>query len=199
MVKVSHSYAVCGQILWQWLFLGQYVLLAVICPGLTAGAISTERERGTLELLFLTPLTPAALVIGKFFGAIGEIFLVLCAGLPIMATTLSFFGGVSWDELLSGYAMLLSFGALFAAIGVLYSIASSRTRFAYLWSYTLVLVTLPPMLIPLIVVPTMYLLPMLMQLTTLAVLCNMTTVTVFLCVCSWHLRRMKWKRSRIQE
>ena len=42
----------------------QVVFLA---PALTAGAISLEREKQTLDLLVVTPISSLAIVIGKLF------------------------------------------------------------------------------------------------------------------------------------
>ena len=43
-----------------------------------AAIVSDERERGTLEMLFLTPLTPSALVTGKFWRDRRNVHAAVC-------------------------------------------------------------------------------------------------------------------------
>ena len=54
-----------GQALFIYLVLFQMVLLTFITPALTAGAISGERERQTIDLLFVTRIPPFSIIWGK--------------------------------------------------------------------------------------------------------------------------------------
>lgn len=130
-----------GKTLWLSFLLGQAVLLLLICPALAAGAISTEREAGTLELLFLTPITVPALVLGKFFGAIGQLLVVLLSGLPIIASVFVF-GGVSPGEVVVGYLLLLLLGVYCALFGFLASCLCTRAIAATIWAYAFLLIAL---------------------------------------------------------
>jgi len=54
-----------GESLFIYLVIFQMLMLAFITPALTAGAISGERERQTIDLLFVTPLRPFSIIWGK--------------------------------------------------------------------------------------------------------------------------------------
>ena len=47
----------------------------------TAGQISLEREKQTLEMLTATPISSLAIVIGKLLSALAYVFLLIAAGL----------------------------------------------------------------------------------------------------------------------
>ncbi|TME49202.1 MAG: ABC transporter permease, partial [Chloroflexi bacterium] len=51
-----------GMYLFMFLTIFQVGLLGFITPALTSGAISSERERQTLDLLFVTPLAPFSIL-----------------------------------------------------------------------------------------------------------------------------------------
>ncbi|OPZ80784.1 MAG: ABC-2 family transporter protein [bacterium ADurb.Bin429] len=123
-----------GRLLWNIFFFGQMVGVLLISPGLAAGAISSEREGKTLEHLFLTPLSTFAFVFGKFFGAIGQMLVMILAGLPIVAVVFQY-GDVSPKEVLAGYAVILTTGVLYAALGFLASCLFTRTVIAIVWAY----------------------------------------------------------------
>ena len=61
----------------------QLGLILFITPGLTAGAISTEREKQTLNILLTTSQTSFQIIIGKLTSSIAFLLLLLVAGLPI--------------------------------------------------------------------------------------------------------------------
>src|SRR5438093_9090140 len=66
-----------GQFLFLFLVIFQVVLLAFITPALTAGAISGERERQTLDLLFVTPIAPFSIIWGKLLASMSFVALLL--------------------------------------------------------------------------------------------------------------------------
>lgn len=105
-----------------------------LAPALTAGAISTERERGTLEHLFLTPQRTTAIVIGKFLGALSQLLLVLLSGLPVVAIVY-FYGGVSPMEVVKGYLTILLVSFFYASLGFLASCLFKRITSATTWAY----------------------------------------------------------------
>src|SRR5262249_19526213 len=72
---------------------GSLVLVAFISPALTAGTISGERERKTLDLLLVTRASAMGLVMGKLAGALLLIGYLLVASLPALGIVF-LFGGV---------------------------------------------------------------------------------------------------------
>jgi ABC-type transport system involved in multi-copper enzyme maturation permease subunit len=123
-----------GRLLWKFFYFGQLAAILLLSPGITAGAISTEREAKTLEHLFYTPLSTLSFVLGKFFGAIGQMVVLVLAGLPIVSVVF-LYGGVSPREVLGGYALILATGLLYSALGFLASSLFARTPAAVAWAY----------------------------------------------------------------
>ncbi|MFN0122615.1 MAG: ABC transporter permease [Blastocatellia bacterium] len=60
------------------------ILLQIITVTLTAFSIVREREYGTLEQLFMTPVTPLGLMIGKIIPYVAVAFTELCVVLALM-------------------------------------------------------------------------------------------------------------------
>ena len=91
-----------GHALWIAFLIGQMALMCLVCPGITAGAISTEREKGSLEMIYLSPIDTLSLTLDKYFGAVGQLLVVVLSGLPVIAVVFVY-GGVSPLEVVVGY------------------------------------------------------------------------------------------------
>lgn len=139
-----------GHELWLGFLAGQLALVLLLSPVITAGAISSEREKGALEMIFLSGIDTLTLTVDKFFGAIGQLLMVIFSGLPIISVVF-IFGGVSPEEMAIGYLILLLSGLFYATLGYLASCLFVRTLAATIWAYgflLIILVGLP--LIPLL-------------------------------------------------
>ncbi|TCP59037.1 ABC-type transport system involved in multi-copper enzyme maturation permease subunit [Tumebacillus sp. BK434] len=112
----------------------QLVLLAFIAPGLTAGAISGERERQTLNILLTTHLSPFKILFSKLISSMAFIWLVLFSTLPLYAIVL-LHGGVSPIKLLYMFGFYLVVMVSFGAIGLFCSTWFKRTGVAVVVSY----------------------------------------------------------------
>ncbi len=114
-----------------------YVALMAVCgaaPFLTAGAISGEHERKTIDLLLATPLSPSSLLRGKLIAALSYVALVLLATVPL--ASLSFvFGGVSIGDMAKAFLMLLGFAVSLSVLGLFFSALFRRTGAALVASY----------------------------------------------------------------
>ena len=75
----------------------EFLMLILIMPAMTAGSISGERERQTLDLMLTTCMTPADIVLGKLEAALGTMFLMVVSSLPILAMVFVY-GGVTASE-----------------------------------------------------------------------------------------------------
>jgi ABC-type transport system involved in multi-copper enzyme maturation permease subunit len=102
----------------------QIVAWMLIAPALTATGIAGERERGLLDMLQLTPLSPARICGGKLGSSLLLVLLLMFAPLPV--TSLCFLlGGVSPGEF--GIALALQTATI--ASGMCLGLwASSRSR-----------------------------------------------------------------------
>lgn len=127
----------------------QFVLILLVTPALTAGSISGERERQTLELLLVTNTGSLRIVLGKLLESLGLMLLLIVATLPAMCLPL-LTGGVSLAQVLAGllYLGVTAFAAL--SVGMLCSALFRRTVastvMAYLAVFALGVVTLVPLI-----------------------------------------------------
>lgn len=76
----------------------EFVMLVFIMPALTAGSISGERERQTLDLMLTTPMTPVDIVIGKLMASLSTMSLLIISSFPILAMVFVY-GGVTLKDI----------------------------------------------------------------------------------------------------
>jgi len=115
------------------------LLVLVLAPAFTTGAISLEREKQTLDLLVTTPLSTLGMVIGKLFSALVYVFLLIIASIPL-ASLVFVFGAVGPEDLLRGYAFLFALAFGMGAVGLFISALVKRTQTATVITFVVVLV-----------------------------------------------------------
>ncbi|GAB4399648.1 MAG: ABC transporter permease [Anaerolineales bacterium] len=130
-IEVSQA---LGKSLFGILFGMELLAVSFIAPALTAGAIATERERQTFDLLRATLLTPTDIVLGKLSSALSYMLLLLFSATPFFSMAL-LFGGVEWGELLIAFAMLVVTAVAFSAAGLFFSALVNRTLIATVLTY----------------------------------------------------------------
>jgi ABC-type transport system involved in multi-copper enzyme maturation permease subunit len=101
----------------------------ILAPASTAGAISLEREKQTLDLLTTTPISSLAIIVGKLLSALSWILLLLLASIPIVALVFTF-GGVAPEDVVRSYLVLLGTAFCYGAIGLFVSALVRRTQAA---------------------------------------------------------------------
>ncbi|HEX5040852.1 MAG TPA: ABC transporter permease subunit [Candidatus Limnocylindria bacterium] len=138
VIGQANASGLIGQSIFTVLSVFQVILVSFIAPAFTAGQISLEREKQTLDLLVTTPLRPSAIVVGKLLTALAFVVLMIVAALPISAIVLMY-GGASVDDLLRQMAVLLSMAVAFGAIGIFASALLRRTQTATVVTYSAVL------------------------------------------------------------
>lgn len=115
----------------------QLILLGFVTPGLTAGTISGERERQTLNVLLTTELTPASIIVGKMFSSCAFTLLLIICTLPLYSLVYML-GGVAPAQLGGVFAIYLVTMFLFAAVGVACSTFFKRTSVSTVSAYGIV-------------------------------------------------------------
>ena len=115
------------------------LLVLVLAPAFTTGAISLEREKQTLDLLVTTPLSTLGMVIGKLFSALVYVFLLIIASIPL-ASLVFVFGSVGPDDLVRAYVFLFALAFGMGALGLFVSALVKRTQTATVITFVLVLV-----------------------------------------------------------
>jgi len=104
----------------------QTLIVAVLAPAATAGAISSEREHQTLELLAITPISSLAIVLGKLLSALAWVFVLILASIPVTALVFVF-GGVAPDDMIRGYTVLFATVIGLGSVGIFFSAVTRRT------------------------------------------------------------------------
>jgi len=110
------------------------VLCALLAPAFTAGAVAQEKERGTLGLLQTTQLGGPEIVFGKVAGRVLVLYLLIAAGLPVLASCM-LFGGVGPLHVFLMSLNLFAIATLCACVGFLLSVVCHRTHQALMASY----------------------------------------------------------------
>ena len=123
-----------GQGLFLYLVLFQMVLLAFITPALTAGAISSERERQTIDLLFVTKLPAFSILWGKLLASMSFVLLLLLLSVPIFSLVF-LFGGIELDQVAAAFLVTAISALTLGIIGIACSTAFRRTLPATVAAY----------------------------------------------------------------
>jgi ABC-2 type transport system permease protein len=124
--QATYASASVGRGIFVGLLLLQTLMVAVLAPAATAGAISGEREHQTLELLTVTPISSLAIVLGKLLSALAWVFVLVLASIPVTALVFVF-GGVAPDDVVRGYVVLFATVIGLGSIGIFFSALTRRT------------------------------------------------------------------------
>jgi ABC-type transport system involved in multi-copper enzyme maturation permease subunit len=123
--------AIFGLYLWM-----ELVTISFIAPALTAGSISTERERQTYDLLRVTLLPARSLVSGKYVSGLFFILLLLFTSIPLLSPAF-LFGSVVTEEIVIGLLILIVSAVVFCAMGLFFSSIIKRTLLSTVLTYAL--------------------------------------------------------------
>jgi ABC-type transport system involved in multi-copper enzyme maturation permease subunit len=124
--QATYASASIGRGIFIGLLLLQTLMVAVLAPAATAGAISSEREHQTLDLLAVTPISSLAIVLGKLLSALAWVFVLILASIPVTALVFVF-GGVAPDDMLRGYIVLFATVIGLGSVGIFFSTLTRRT------------------------------------------------------------------------
>lgn len=143
----ANASALIGQSIFSALSIFQLILVCFIAPAFTAGQISLEREKQTLDLLVSTPMRPGAIVIGKLAAALAFVVLMIVAAVPITAIVLMY-GGAAVDDIVRQQLVLLATALMLGTVGLFFSAWLKRTQAATVLTYiTMLALTLGTALI----------------------------------------------------
>jgi ABC-type transport system involved in multi-copper enzyme maturation permease subunit len=122
----TYASAAVGRGIFIGLMMLQTLMVAVLAPAATAGAISSEREHQTLELLAVTPISSLAIVLGKLLSALAWLFVLILASIPVTALVFVF-GGVAPDDMIRAYVVLFATVIGLGSVGIFFSTLTRRT------------------------------------------------------------------------
>lgn len=120
------------------LFLNLSLVMIVVCPLISMRLIAEERASGTLDLLRTYPLSPAAVVAGKYWASLSVTALLLGVGLSLCGLA-EIVTDLDWALVLSSYLGVVLLCAAFLAVGLLASCLSASQIVAGLLALGLIL------------------------------------------------------------
>ncbi len=120
------------------LFANAGIILLLVTPLLTMRLICEERRNKTLSLLLSAPITTREIILGKYFGILGLLFLVvlLTCFMPLSLLT---GGELDFGKLFCNILALSLLIAAFAALGLYLSSIASHPTVAAIASFGLLL------------------------------------------------------------
>jgi hypothetical protein len=111
--------------------------ITLICPALTVGAISSEREKLTFEQLRVTLLRPHQILIGKAGPPIIYAIVLLLASTPIVSFIL-LSDGISLEKVAYSYLIAFTSAMAFSLSGLMCSSVYRTTRLSTVMTYAIV-------------------------------------------------------------
>lgn len=123
-----------SQMMFYVLSFAQLILIAFMAPALTAGVISSEREKQTLSMLLTTQQSSSTIVLSKLVSSLSFMTLIVLATLPIYSIVF-LYGGISPKQLISVFLFYLFVMLLLGSLGVLFSTLFKRTIIAIIVTY----------------------------------------------------------------
>ncbi len=118
----------------------EIILTGFIGPALTAGAISSERERQTFDQLRISLLSAKDIVIGKLGASVMYLLLLIVAAIPLQSLAF-FLGGVGMAEVLISIWILTLSAVNFCTLGLYFSSINKRTSIATTLSYSTLVIS----------------------------------------------------------
>jgi ABC-2 type transport system permease protein len=99
------------------LFEAMAYIMVFATPLLTMRLVSDEIRSGTIETLMTSPVTDAAVVVGKFLGVLA-FYLVLLAGTVVFLALMAVYGQPDLGVAATGYLGMVLLGAAYLSVGL---------------------------------------------------------------------------------
>lgn len=115
----------------------QFSLISLIAPTITAGAISGEREKQTLDILLTTDMKFSSIITGKLYASLSRIVLLILTSIPIFIFLLSYIG-INLKYAIWILIMNLITAAFVGSIGLYASTYFKKTMVATVVSYIVI-------------------------------------------------------------
>lgn len=138
IVTLSYRIMVTMFLTMVWL---ETVAICFLTPALTAGCISIEKERQTLDVLLTTRMSTWQIVKGKFFSSITLVLMLIVSGLPVMSLVF-IYGGINLWQLFLVVLVLIAITMYLASFGVFFSSLVKNTIVSVILTYIAVGVVL---------------------------------------------------------
>ncbi len=118
----------------EWMAVGQAVIMMALVPAIVAGSIAEERSRRTLEGLLASRFSGAAIILDKLAAKLFQLGMFQVVGLPIVCL-LGLLGGIDPLSVAYAYAGMASTAFFLAGFSLLVSVYARTPRGAILLVY----------------------------------------------------------------
>jgi len=112
----------------------QFALILLITPAQTAGAISGEREKQTLDLLLCTKMSSIGIILGKLISSMSFILLLIISSIPLFSLVF-LFGGVPPENVAVLFLFYMITAFAVGSIGIFCSAVFKKTVTATVTAY----------------------------------------------------------------
>ena len=121
------------------LSLVQALLLMFMVPSMSAPAITSEKEKQTLDVLLSTKMSSLSIIIGKLCASVSKVLILIVISLPIYGIVFQI-GGVNLENLFQLSLFFVVNAFFIGAIGIFFSTYMKSTKAATAATYATVLV-----------------------------------------------------------
>ena len=116
----------------------QLVLLLLLAPVFSAGALTIEKEQRTMASLLTSLLTSFQIWWGKFVASLLFVMLLILLGIPILSLAFAFGGIGPWEVGMATLTTIITIGAV-GAVGLYWSSVFRRSIHATAVSYATII------------------------------------------------------------
>ena len=118
-------------------------LSCLVVPVVTMRLVAEEKRSGTLEMLITLPVKDSDVILGKYFGALGLVLVLVLATLAYPLAMFKFpwvLGSLDYGPILTGYLGLILFSAAATSIGLLISALTESQAGAFFITFFVLVV-----------------------------------------------------------
>ncbi len=132
----------------------QVVMIVLFAPAITATSITSEKETGTFDLLFATPISPTSIIAAKVLSAVSFLMILIVSSMPFSALCLTL-GGISNTEILTVYSVLVMSALLCGLTGLFCSSVFKSSYSSLIITYVFLISLCLGTVIPSILLPSL--------------------------------------------
>lgn len=122
---------------YSFIVAAQFGLITLIVPALTAGSISGERERQTLDILLSTTLEHRSIILGKLFSSLSQIILLIVSSIPVFSI-IFLYGGIGLAGLLQVFLFYILLAITLGSVGIFFSTFIKKSTAANVLTYAVI-------------------------------------------------------------
>lgn len=116
----------------------EFIMVLLIVPASTSGAVVGEREKQTLDLLLSTKISTRQVVTGKLAASISTMILIAISSLPVLSIVYSI-GGITLVDMAWFLILIVVTAVYIGSFGILFSVCCRRQTVATVCSYVVML------------------------------------------------------------